>query len=60
MKNGKARGLSGVVTEIVKPAAKGGVDLITNLINHIAIGVIPPEWELSTIVNCHKGKRDSL
>ena len=33
----------------------------TDLLNHIIVeGVIPAEWELSTIVNCYKGKGNSL
>ena len=46
---------------MVKAAGEAGVDLITDLVNQITIeGVIPAEWELSTIVNCYKGKSNSL
>ena len=61
MKNGKAAGLSGVVSEMVKAAGEAGVDMITDVVNQIiAEGVIPAECELSTIVNCYKEKGDSL
>ena len=44
--------------ETVKAARR--VDVITDLVNRIVVeGVIPAEWELSTIVNCYKGKGDS-
>ena len=46
---------------MVKAAGEAGVDLITDLVNQITVeGVIPAEWELSTIVNCYKRKSDSL
>ena len=60
MKNGKAAGSTGLVSEMVNSAGEVGVDIITNLLNEIIVGVILAEWELSTIVNCYKGKRDAL
>ena len=46
---------------MVKAAGEAAVDLITDLVNQITVeGVIPAEWELSTIVNCYKRKSDSL
>ena len=61
MKNGKAAGPSGIVSEMVKAAGDAGIDMITNLVNCIiAEGVIPSDWELSTILNCYKGKGDAL
>ena len=33
---------------------------MTDLLNQIIVGVLGPEWELSTIVNCYKEKGDSL
>ena len=49
------------MSEILKAAGEAGVDMITELANQIiAEGVIVAEWELSTIVNCYKGKSDSL
>ena len=50
-KNGKATGPTGAVREIVKPAGKARVDIITNLVNQIIVGVIPAKWEPSNIVN---------
>ena len=52
MKNGKAAGLSGMVSEMVKAVEKGGVEKIADLVNPIMVGVISAEWELSTIVDC--------
>ena len=34
--------------------------MITNLTNQIVRGVIPADWDLSTIVNCYKGKGEAL
>ena len=59
-KNGKAARPSGVVSEMVKAAVEARDDMITDLVNHIiAERVILAEWELSSIVNCYKGKGDS-
>ena len=53
MKNGKAVGLSGVVSEMVKAAGEVEVNMITDLVNQIIVEeFIPAEWELSTVVNC--------
>ena len=61
MKNGKAAGPSGIVSEMVKAAEEDSVDMITDLINQIIReGVVPADWELSTIINCYKGKGDAL
>ena len=49
-----------VVLEMVKVAEEARVDMINNLVNHNLVGVIPAEWELSTIVNCYQGKGDFL
>ena len=61
MRNGKAAGPSGVLSEMVKATGKAGVGMITDLLNQIIIeGVIPAEWKLSTVVNCYQGKSGSL
>ena len=61
MKNGKAAGPSGIVSEMVKAAEEDSVDMISDLINQIIReGVVPEDWELSTVVNCYKGKGDAL
>ena len=39
---------------------KAEVNMITDLVNQVIGGIIPAEWEPSTIENCYKGKRDSL
>lgn len=33
---------------------------MTDLVNEIIAGVIPAEWQLSTIVNCYRVKEDAL
>ena len=44
MKNGKAAGLSGVVSVNIRAVGETGVDIITDLINQIVVeGVIPAE-----------------
>ena len=61
MKNGKAAGISGIVTEMVKASEDTGIELITSLTNQIIKdGVIPQDWQSSVIVNCFKGKGDAL
>ena len=61
MKIRKAAGPSGVAAEMIKASGEVGVDMITGLLNKIVRdGVVPAEWELSTIVNCYKGKGDAL
>ena len=52
---GKDTGLSGLVSEMVKTAGEVGIDMITAVVNQIT-GVIPAEWELSTIAHCYTGK----
>ena len=49
-----------VVLEMVNVAGEARVDMINDLVNHDMVGVIPAEWELSTIVYCYKGKGDFL
>ena len=56
MESGKAVGSSGVMSEMVNAAGEAWVDMITALVNMIIVGVIPAEWELSTFVNCLRGK----
>ena len=52
MKSVNAAGLSCVVSEMVKVAGEAGVDMITNALKQTILqGVIPAEWEFSTIVN---------
>ena len=61
MENGKTTEPSGVVSEMLKEAEKAGFYMITHLINQVKVkGVILAEWKPSTIVNCYKGKEDSL
>ena len=46
---------------MIKSAEEARFDVITDLVNRIMVeGVIPAELELSTIVNCRKGKGDAL
>ena len=61
MKNGKTAGPSRLVSKMVKSADEARIVVIVGLINQIiAEGVILPEWQLSTIVNCYMGKGDAL
>ena len=48
------------MSEIVKVSGKAESEMIIGLVSQIIVDVIPAEWKLSTIVNCDKGKRDSL
>ena len=45
---------------MVKAAGKVEVDMITDLLNLIIVGVIPAEWEINTIVNYHKATGGAL
>ena len=61
MKKGKAAGPSGIVAEMLQAAGDKGIEIVTNLANRIVQeGVIPKEWESSTIVNCYKGKGEAV
>ena len=41
----------------LKAAGEVTVYMMTSLLNHIIVkGVIPAEWELNSILNCHKKK----
>ena len=60
LRNGKAAGPSGVVSEMARTGGEAVVDMITDLVNPTIVGVIPAEWELNTIVNCDAGKGDFL
>ena len=59
MKKQKAAGPLCVVSEMVKTAGEREVGMVTVLVNQIIGRVIPPEWDLSVIVNCFKGKDNS-
>ena len=59
MKNGKAAGLSDVLSEMVQTVGEGA-GMITDLINQIIAEVNPAKWELRTIANSYEGKDDSL
>ena len=60
MKKGKAAGPSKVVAEMVKAAGDKGIEMIADLsIQIIRVSAIPEDWEISTIINCYKGKADA-
>lgn len=59
MRSVKLAGPLRLLSEVVKPAREARIDMITDLINYKKEGIIPAEWELSTIVHCYKGKRDA-
>ena len=51
--NRKAERLSDVVSQMVKAAGEAGLNMITDLANHIIVEeVVLVEWEIRTIVNC--------
>ena len=60
MEKGGAAGPWSLVPGMAKVVGEAGVDMITDLVNQIIVGVIPSEWELSTLENCYKGKWDAL
>ena len=61
MKKGKAAGPSGITVEMILAAGDSLLVAITHLANRIIYeSVIPEDWDLSYIVNCFKGKGDSL
>ena len=61
MKNGKAAGSSGIVTEMMKAAHVLSVDWLTDLCNMIVSeGKIPDDWKKSILVPVYKGKGDPL
>ena len=50
MKNGKAAGRSGVVSEMVKSAGEADVDIITDIVNQTKLeGVIPAEGDIGLL-----------
>ena len=61
MKKGKAAGLTGVVIEMLEASGGTSIDVVTDLINQIiSDGQMPGDWQVSSIVNCFKGKGDAL
>ena len=60
MKDGKAAGCSGITTEMMKASGEDGITLITELINAIIYEeATPTDWDMSSIINCYKGKGDA-
>ena len=61
MKNNKAAGPSGVISDMIKAAGETGTIWITDLCNSIVReGKIPKDWCSSWMVNVYKGKGDAL
>ena len=60
IKNGKAAGLSGLVPEMAKSWGETVVDMILEINQILAEGVILVGWELCITVNIYKGKDDAL
>ena len=61
LKRGKAAGPSGIIAEMLRcnsPILKESLTRLTNDV--IRDGKIPAEWDLSYIINCYKGKGDSM
>ena len=61
MASGKAAGLSGIITEMLKPVGEADAEDVRDLVeNIISEGCIPTDWQESFIVNLYKGKGDAL
>ena len=61
MKYGKAAGPSGIIAEMMKASGEEGIELMRQLCEEVfRNGVIPSDWEESTILNLYKGKGDAL
>ena len=61
MKDGKASGISGVVSEMLKASGDTGLELFTELFNNIIEqNKVPTDWEKSIIINLYKGKGDAV
>ena len=60
MKNGKARGPTGVVVEILKAIGDACIDIVTDLVNAIIHdGRVPSDCQVRSIVNSFKWKREA-
>ena len=60
IKNGKVAGPSGLVAEMAKSWGETVVDMILEINQILAEGVIVVDWELCITVNVYKGKDDAL
>ena len=61
MKNNKAVGPSGVVTEMLKAAGEVGSQWVTEVCNAvIKDGKVPEDWSKSWMANVYKGKGDAM
>ena len=58
IKNAEAAKIS--VSVMIESAEEAGIAMIVDLVNQVIVKkIISIEWELSTIVNCYKGKGDA-
>ena len=61
MKNSKAKGPLSLVLNMQNLMRETGHTMFTDLLNQIRLPVvIPADLELSSIMKCYKGKRDTL
>ena len=61
MKSDKAPGPPGIVVEMSKASGEIGIYLVTELVNSIVNeGVVPADWEISSIAYSYKGKGNAL
>ena len=61
LKRGKAAGPSGIIAEMLRYNSPILMETLIRLTNTIkSDGKIPSEWDLSYIINCYKGKGDSM
>ena len=61
LKSGKAPGPSGITAEMIKSGGADLTRLLVSLLNKVVYSQkIPSDWNNSFIINCFKGKGDSL
>jgi hypothetical protein len=61
MKNNKAAGPTGVVSDLVKAAGEAGIVWVTDMCNAVVKeGRIPADWSKSWMISVYKGKGDAL
>jgi len=61
MKRHKARGLSGLVAEMIQAAGDTGTQWILDLCNGIVKeGSVPEDWKSSVVLPVYKGKGDPM
>jgi len=61
MKNNNAAGLSGVVSEMLRPSGNAGPEWVADVWNAVVKdGKIPENWSKSWLAGVYRGKGDAL